>query len=65
MEFRVAKGVKVYPIRAELVQLVKLMQQADTTLKIVQTNDTITWSNLTKIPVGTAFREAFQLHQVT
>eukprot|EP00957_Ditylum_brightwellii_P146720 11168688-Ditylum_brightwellii.AAC.1 len=41
------------------------MQQVDAMLKVASTKEDSTWSDITKIPVGTAFEEAFQLQQVT
>eukprot|EP00957_Ditylum_brightwellii_P173403 13203242-Ditylum_brightwellii.AAC.1 len=65
MDFKVPTNVKAYPIKAELITLLKLMQQVDAMLKVASTKEDSTWSDITKIPVGTVFEEAFQLQQVT
>eukprot|EP00957_Ditylum_brightwellii_P204733 15340606-Ditylum_brightwellii.AAC.1 len=65
IKFTVKKDIKAYPIQAELIALLKLLQAADPELKAISSNESNSWTDLTKIPIGKAFKTKLKLRQET
>eukprot|EP00957_Ditylum_brightwellii_P176008 13402822-Ditylum_brightwellii.AAC.1 len=57
IEFIVKKDIKAYLIQAELITLLRLLQAADPEIKAIASNDSSTWTDFTKIPIGEASKE--------
>eukprot|EP00957_Ditylum_brightwellii_P200452 15281447-Ditylum_brightwellii.AAC.1 len=57
IEFTMKKDIKAYPIWAELIALLGLLQATDPKIKAIASNDSSTWTDFTKIPLERHLRQ--------
>eukprot|EP00957_Ditylum_brightwellii_P005605 428889-Ditylum_brightwellii.AAC.1 len=62
IKFMVKKEEKAYPICAELIALLKLLQAVDNDIKVTLTNGSKTWTDFTEFLIGNAFETLLKVH---